>query len=170
MDSIPRHNDPFSGSHPISPTKPDTAVNQARPAAGSRLENRRILRPLGLSRLGGQDADSNRRAESGAGVLTSAVGVEDHAGCGPASLDGHAQRADDQGCRDIRPERPADYSPGIEVQDPRQVVETVGRSEVGDVAHPPFVGPGGGEILLDQVREDRSIRVTSVFAGLKRRC
>ncbi|MCS3616486.1 hypothetical protein GGQ10_003066 [Salinibacter ruber] len=71
---------------------------------------------------------------------------------GISLLGGHVQCFEHQLGPQMACHRPADDSPTERVEYDRQVqIASVGR-HVGDVRHPEFVGPGGREVTIDEVR------------------
>ena len=71
----------------------------------------------------------------------------------------HVQGVDDEWCRH-RPRRlPADDAAGEHVDDEGHVDDARPRRAVGEVRDPQLVGPGGGEVPLDQIGSPGCTRV-----------
>ena len=78
---------------------------------------------------------------------------------GPAPVDRHIERVEDQLRAHVRARRPADDAPTERVKNDGQEQEArVGR-DVGDVRDPEFVRRFGDELALDEVRSGAGIAI-----------
>ena len=78
-----------------------------------------------------------------AGVLATAISLEDHAGCGVAGGDGVGQRVGDQVGTQVLGEREPDHAPRRDVDHGGQLQPPLPGRDVGDVAAPAGVDRGG---------------------------
>jgi hypothetical protein len=84
--------------------------------------------------------------------LGAAIRVVHQVAVGHPAAERHHQRPDDQVGGLALAHRPAHDAVVVEVDDPGQVELAVPAAELGDVGHPPLVGPLGGEVPLQQIR------------------
>src|ERR1022692_1319467 len=88
--------------------------------------------------------------------------MEDDPGGRLTRGEGHIERGGDQAGPHVGGDGPANYLARIEVDDGREISPPVPCFYVGDVAAPPDVGEGGGEIPADQIRgRDRLVPADS---------
>jgi hypothetical protein len=88
-----------------------------------------------------------------AGVLATAISLEDHAGCGVAGGDGVGQRVGDQVGTQVLGEREPDHAPRRDVHHGGQLQPPLPGRDIGDGAAPAGVDRGGvhGKVPADQI-------------------
>src|SRR5215211_1966444 len=87
------------------------------------------------------------------GVLATSIRVMDQSGRWPASIDSHVHSVEYQLCSEIVCHGPADYSPGVGVQDEREVEPALPGPYIRDVCYPKAIRSLGSEVALHQVRD-----------------
>ena len=95
------------------------------------------------------------------GILNAPIGMVDQAGARPLRRDGHLQCGQRQVGAQVIVHRPAHDPAAVKIHDGGQVEPPFPGVDVGDVAAPAGVDPGGvgGEVAADQVRAGRGGRV-----------
>ena len=124
----------------VDPARPSAGRPPPRPSTNTyTLSNKAVLR---------------RPLEPG---LAAAVGVEHHTpDLAATGSDRFAQRISDERGLHMRCHRDTSNSAGCQVQDERQVEESLTGSNVGDVANPGFIRPSSAEVASQQVRDPMS--------------
>ena len=84
---------------------------------------------------------------SGAGELSSAIGVEDTISRGRTLAKRHAQCADHQCSVEDLVHSPSNYTPGEEIQDRDQIQPALSSEDCGGIADPDLIGASNGEVV-----------------------
>ncbi len=100
---------------------------------------------------------------SGAGELSTAMGVEDKSFSGATLAKGHAQCGDDQSGIEDLAHGPADDLPSEDIQDRDKIQPALSSEDCGGIADPDLIGASNGEVP-QSVRRDGSA-VTTVGGG-----
>src|SRR5918993_3150297 len=88
-------------------------------------------------------------------ILTTAIRMVKQAGCWSSNNEGSSQRGQHQLFVQAIAGGPTHDTPGIKVDDDRQVQPALSRPDVADVGAPLLVGALGREVLVEEVRRDR---------------